>query len=132
MAIILLSRLSTSKGLTAQVMAIVTAGVFLEVILVVSFRRIERRCLGDLRRNRTLPLARFIHLGFDTLGDLSLLFARIEYGRTILHSDVIVLLVQSGGVMNAEEIPQKHPPAKMAVSRGGEGLIKSALTKGSR
>ena len=89
-------------------MASVTARVFNEILLVVIFGGIKFSSGGDFSRYWAIEFAGFVPPGFYTLGGLLLVFARVKDGGTVLSADIVVLAVEGGGVMHAEEIIEQR------------------------
>src|SRR5579872_205009 len=88
----------------AQDVAGVATRILDEVLLVVILRRIELARCGYLGRDRPREFSGFIPACFDTLRGLFLGFAGVENGRAILGPHVVMLPVESGGIVHSEEV----------------------------
>src|SRR3984957_8069866 len=84
--------------------------IFLMIILgVIKFRR-----GGYLGRDGPVELAGFVPAHFHALGRLFLRLAGVENRRAILRAHVIVLPVERGRIVHAEEIIQQFLVAELA------------------
>jgi hypothetical protein len=74
------SRHCDLSGSIPQVMAHVSAGMLLQIILVILFCRIKFRRFGDFRDDGVFPFAGFVDSRLDVFGDLPLFFAGVKDG----------------------------------------------------
>src|SRR5438270_13490216 len=84
-------------------MAGVTAGIPLEVVLVLGLGLPEGTGCGDLGDDLPRPQAGRFDVGDRVLGDLPLLVTRMEDGRAVAVADVVALAVLGGRVVDLEE-----------------------------
>src|SRR4051812_22756528 len=84
--------------------AVVSARVFLEVILVIGFRGVEIARGSNLGNYGAFETAGLIQALFDAFGCSFLFFGMVENGGAVLGPNVVVLAVRSGGIMHAKEV----------------------------
>src|SRR5262245_3798057 len=85
-------------------MAVVSSGVFDQVILMIRLGRIKRTGGNDLGHDIFFPFSRPLDFLLHLEGRLPLFLAVIKDRGTILGAPVISLAVFRGGVMKAEKI----------------------------
>src|ERR1700730_16073901 len=100
-----LSRLLPHRELPTRPdeMAGVSAGIALQVVLVLGLRLPEGAGRGNFGHDLARPQAGGVDIGDGILGDPLLLGRRIEYRRAIARSDVVALAVQRRRIVNLEE-----------------------------
>src|SRR6185503_6137507 len=81
--------LRSSRPLIPQDMAIVAAGILLQIRLVVRFRREKDAGFDDFRYDGSFPFPGFVNLRLDLLGGFLLLFRVIKDRRSILCPHVV-------------------------------------------
>src|SRR5207237_5305040 len=96
-----------APGLVPEEVAGVSAGVLLQVLLMIVLRRPERAGGNDLGDDFPFPLPRARHLILHALGDLSLLLVVVEDRGAVLGADVVALAVERRRVVHAEEVAEE-------------------------
>jgi len=84
-------------------LAVLLAGVQVEVVLVVFLGGEEVLDRGDLGDDRRFERAGFVELFFVLLSDTVLIFIVVEDCRAVLRAGVVALTVERGGIVSLPE-----------------------------
>src|SRR4051794_31892436 len=95
-----------NANLVAQDMAIVSARILDQILLVIIFAGIKLRSGRNLSGDRTFNFSRLLDTFLYRFSHAPLFLAVIKNRRPILRADVIVLPVQRRWIMHAKKISE--------------------------